>query len=350
MSKSVPAEAIVVDEITVDGKNVQLQNVDLPIHTIELDPDNPRIAHTIEFVAGAEKDAQKRIGELLWSDGDVRDLMRQVEINGGLIERIIVREESRRIVEGNCRTVAYRKLAEKHPNDPRWKKIPARLLPRGIGGRDVAILLGEMHVAGKNKWTAFEKAGHIHKLYKDYALTQEEIAQRLRMSKSKVNQSIKAFEAMRGKLLPSYPGAATVRKFSHLEEFYKKAELRDWAASRTDAVDLLVKWIGTDKLKRGVQVRELPAIVASDEAIDALTNDGFEAALKVVSDDDPTLGSKLFKQMKEMTDALRTARLDDIDRVRKRRGASSARQIVADLSDALRRFRELAGVVAQQEE
>jgi hypothetical protein len=349
VSRSTPAEAIVVDEITVDGKNVQLQNVDLPILGVSLDPNNPRIAHTIEFGASAEKDSQKRIAELLWGDPDVRDLMRQVEINGGLIERIIVREDDRMVVEGNCRTVVYRKLADKHPRDPRWKKIPARLLPAGIGGRDVAILLGEMHVAGKNQWSPFEKAGHIHKLTKDYGLTQEEIAQRLRMSKSKVNQCIKAFETMKDKLLPAHPGTATVRKFSYLEEFYKKQELRDWVASRTDGVDLLVGWLGTNKLTLGTQVRDLPAIVSNEEATQALTKHGFEAAMRIVSDDDPSLGSKLFRQMKDMTDALRTARLDDIDRVRQARGAASARQIVEDLSDSLQRFRELAGMSGKED-
>lgn len=344
MTKSAAADQIVVDEITVDGKNVQLQNVDLPVHTIALDPKNPRIAHTIALGVSPEKDVQKQIAELLWSDGDVRDLMRQVEINGGLIERIIVREKDRRVVEGNCRTVVYRKLAEKHPRDPRWKKIPARLLPLGFEGRDVAILLGEMHVAGKNQWSPFEKAGHIHKLSRDFALTQEEIAQRLRMSKSKVNQSIRAFETMLTKLLPSHPGPASVRKFSYLEEFYKKPELRDWASSRADAVDLFVTWLGTNKLTQGMQVRQLHKIVANEDAIEALTTDGFEAALKIVSDDDPSLGSKLFRQMKEMTEALRTARLDDIDRVRRARGASSARQIVDDLTRSLERFRELAGM------
>ena len=49
---------------------------------------------------------QKKLEALLWEDADVRDLYRQVLINKGLVERIIVRQDGK-VVEGNCRTVVY---------------------------------------------------------------------------------------------------------------------------------------------------------------------------------------------------------------------------------------------------
>jgi len=146
---AISAVPLVVDEITLDGKRVQVQSVDLPLDQVTLDPRNPRIANTVSISISEEGAAlQRRLEALLWEDGDVRDLYRQVLINKGLVERIIVRQDGK-VVEGNCRTVVYRKLREKQPNERRWKNIPARLLPPDIGDRDVAILLGEMHVAGK---------------------------------------------------------------------------------------------------------------------------------------------------------------------------------------------------------
>jgi len=190
-SRRPEAQVVEVDEITLDGKSVRVRNVDLPLDRVSLDPSNPRIANT--FAIGPTKDVaslQKKLENLLWEDDDVRDLYRQVQINKGLIERIIVREDGT-VVEGNCRTVVYRKLSEKEPTVSLWKAIPARVLPEDIRDREIAILLGEMHVAGKNTWTPFEKAGHVYRLHKNFALTQDEIAQRLRMSKSKVNQLIR---------------------------------------------------------------------------------------------------------------------------------------------------------------
>lgn len=345
MSRSVaiPTVPLVVDEITLDGKRVQVQSVDLPLDQVTLDPRNPRIANTVSISISDEGEAlQRRLEALLWDDDDVHDLYRQVLINGGLVERIIIRQDGR-VVEGNCRTVVYRKLREKQPSDRRWRSIPARLLPADIGDRDVAILLGEMHVAGKNTWTPFEKAGHVYRMHNDFALIQDEIAVRLRMSKSKVNQLIRAFDMMKNKYLQKYPGPASSRKFSYFEELFKKPPLRDWIMSTPGAEAMFVDWVGTGKLDQGIQVRELPSILEDEDAVKTLTLEGFAAAQRLLSEDNPAITSKLFRRMVDMTEALKKAQLDDIQRVRKS-GGSRARKIVDELSESLMHFRELCGV------
>lgn len=339
----VPAVPLVVDEITLDGKRVQVQSVDLPLDQVKLDPRNPRIANTVSLsISDVGQPLQRKLEALLWEDGDVRDLYRQVLINKGLVERIIVRQDGS-VVEGNCRTVVYRKLRENQPSERRWHRIPARLLPADIGDRDVAILLGEMHVAGKNTWTPFEKAGHVYRMHNDFALIQDEIAQRLRMSKSKVNQLIRAFDVMKNKYLPRYPGPASSRKFSYFEELFKKPSLREWVSSTPGAEDLFVNWVGTGKLDQGIQVRELPSILEDEDAVRMLTLEGFAAAQRLMAEDNPAITSKLFRRMVDMTEALRKAQLDDIQRVRKS-GNSKARKIVDELSDSLMHFLELCGI------
>lgn len=337
------APPLIVDEITLDGRKVQVQNVDLPLDDVKLDPKNPRIANTVAISSNEEGPAlQKELENLLWEDVDVRDLYRQVLINKGLVERIIVRQDGT-AVEGNCRTVVYRKLRAKFPAEARWKHIPARLLPSDIGNREIAILLGEMHVAGKNTWTPFEKAGHVYRLHKDFALTQDEIAQRLRMSKSKVNQLIRAFDAMKNRFLPEFPGIMNIRKFSYFEELYKNPTLRDWIASTPDAEAQFANWVGENRLSQGIHVRALPKILENEEAVKALTIDGFAAAQRVIAEDNPEVTSKLFQRMVEMTEALRKAQLDDIQRVR-RGGNPKAREIVQDMRKALTHFLELCEI------
>lgn len=344
MSKTATSTApLVVDEITLDGKRVQVRSVDLPLDHVMLDPRNPRIANTASISISERGEAlQRKLEALLWQDDDVRDLYRQVLINQGLVERIIVREDGS-VVEGNCRTVVYRKLREKQPSESRWHNIPARILPPDIGDRDIAILLGEMHVAGKNTWTPFEKAGHVYRMHNDFALVQDEIAVRLRMSKSKVNQLIRAFDMMKNQYVPKYPGPASSRKFSYFEELFKKPPLREWVSSTPGAEDLFVTWVGTGKLDQGVQVRDLPSILEDEDAVKVLTSDGFAAAQRLLAEDNPAITSKLFRRMVEMTESLRKAQLDDIQRVRKSR-SSKARRIVDDLSESLTHFIELCGI------
>ncbi len=336
-------ERLVVDEITLEGRKVQVQNVDLPLDDVRLDPKNPRIANTVAISITLEGAAlQKKLEDLLWDDSDVHDLYRQVFINKGLVERIIVRQDGT-AVEGNCRTVVYRKLREKFKTEPRWQRIPARVLPADIGDRDIAILLGEMHVAGKNTWTAFEKGGHIYRLHKDFALTQDEIAQRLRMSKSKVNQVIRAFEVMKNIFLPKYPAPSSIKKYSYFEELYKNPILREWIANEPAAESQFVDWVGKGLLPLGSNVRELPALLESEIAIKVLSKDGFAAAQRSIAEDNPEATSKLFRRMVEMTEALKKAQLDDIQRVR-RPGATKARRITKELNEALGNFMELCDI------
>src|SRR5688572_23853018 len=109
-----------VDEITLEGRKVRVWNVDLPLDDVQLDAANPRIANSVAVSAPKNMESlQTELEGILWDDPDVRDLYRQVLINKGLIERIIVREDGR-VVEGNCRTVVYRKLRKAQPAEPLW--------------------------------------------------------------------------------------------------------------------------------------------------------------------------------------------------------------------------------------
>lgn len=339
--------AELVDEITLDQKRVLVRSVDLPLAQVHLDPRNPRVANTVrvaDFGQGAQ--LQRRLSDLLWQDQDVRALFQSVRQNKGLIERIIVRPDGT-VAEGNCRTVVYNKLAEAFPSDPTWKSIPARVLPDDISERQVAVLLGELHVGGKNKWTAFEKAGHIYELYERHGLTQDDIAKLLKTSKTAVNHNIRAFSAMRERYLEKYSGVGAVHKFTHFLELYKSPELREWVASDDSALDEFVTWVGDEVLPKGTDVRELVEIVKSPPALRAFRERGFEGARQVLELDKPELTSELFRQMLEMTQALDTARMPDVLRVRKDT-SGSAKRIVRDLRDSLGRFIEMCDGVDKE--
>ena len=338
-SKSPTVVVEQVDEIVLAGVKVQVRSQELPLDSLKLDSTNPRVANTVAASQYSERDAQQRLANLLWEDSDVHDLYRSVLANKGLIERIIVRSNSV-VAEGNCRTVVYRKLRENFPNDATWWTIPARVLPADITDRQVAILLGELHVGGKNEWSPFEKAGHIHTLFTQHGMVQEEIAKLLRTSKTAINHNFRAFDAMKNKYLRAFPGPGAVRKFSYFLELYKKPELREWVSRSPEALDDFVQWVGKSKIARGEDVRELVDIVTNPRALAAFKAQGRDGALKILEQDRPERTSPLFKLMVEMTRALEDARLDDIQRVRKDK-TGAAKTIVRNLKQSLERFADL---------
>lgn len=326
-----------VDEITLDQKRVIVRSVDLPLDVVKLDPRNPRIANTARVNNfGSSGEQQQELTELLWSDPDVRALYQSVRQNKGLVERIIVRADGI-VAEGNCRTVVYKKLALATPGDPTWQRIPARVLPAEISERQLAVLLGELHVGGKNKWSAFEKAGHIYELFETHGLTQDEIAKLLKTSKTAVNHSTRAFSAMKDSYLPKFGGVGAVHRFTHFLELYKQPDLREWVMAEDKALSEFVDWVGSGRLPKAADVRELVDIVKSPPALTAFRQSGFEGARSVLELDQPELASELFKQMVEMTNALEAARLPDIQRVRKD-SVGGAKRVVRNLRDSLDRF------------
>lgn len=342
---AVAGEPELYDEITLDKGRVIVRCVNLPLSAVKLDPANPRVANTVAVSSfGSGDEQQRRLADLLWADADVRSLYQSVQANHGLIERIIVRHDGV-IAEGNCRTVVYNKLAANAPDDPNWQRIPARVLPEDITERQVSILLGELHVGGKNKWSAFEKAGHIHKMSTEFGLTQEEIARLLKMSKTAVNYHSRAFAAMKDKYLPKFPGTGAVHKFSYFLELYKQEELRDWIKTDILALDDFVQWVGTERIAKGADVRELGEIVANKDALAAMRTRGPDAARAALESAQPELTSELFKLMIEMTNALDGARLNDVQRIRKD-NVGSARKIVRDLQESLERFTDLCGDIS----
>jgi hypothetical protein len=333
-----------VDEIVLGGARVLIRGQNVDLDAIKLDPTNPRIANSVAATSpGPEASAQRELADLLWADPDVHNLYRSVLENKGLVERIIIRSNSV-VAEGNCRTVVYQKLRQNFPDDPRWRTIPARVLPEDISERQVATLLGELHVGGKNEWSPFEKAGHIHKLISQHGLAQDEVAKLLRTSKTAINHNFRAFEVMKDRYLRAFSGPGAVRKFSYFLELFKKPELRAWATETPGAVDDFVQWVGKEKIARGEHVRELQDIVTNSRALAAFKDQGREAALKVLERDRPELTSPLFKLMIDMTQAINDARLDEIQRVRKDK-SGGARAIVRGLHESLERFVDLCGGV-----
>lgn len=327
-----------VDEMVLGGKKVRVLSAELPLDNVYLDPTNPRIANTVSLSRFNEQELDVKLAELLWQDRDLQDLYRSVHANNGLVERIIVRNNYV-VAEGNCRTVVYRKLREAEPKNPAWRSISARVLPDDITDRQVAILLGELHVGGKNAWSPFEKAGHMHELFHEHGLVQDEIAKLLRTSKTSVNHNIRTFDAMK-RYMVAFPGPGAVRKFSYFLELYKKPVLRDWVTRNPEALDDFVNWVGTGRLEKGVEVRDLADIVTNKRALAAFGQGGRSEAMKVLEEEKPERVSPLFRLMVEMSAALRDARLDDIQRVRKDR-SGAAKSIVRDLKSNFDRFVDL---------
>jgi len=166
----------------------------LQLAKLKLDPHNVRFHHRIPRLNDAQMEKE------IWEEDDTKRLHREVLASRGLSEPPIV-SSSLVVLEGNRRVVCYRKLRERThsgdiPDVPQglWDTLACYVLPADTPEKDIAILLGRLHVSGKKEWVALNQAAHIYELANKYATTQNEIRDYLSMSKSTVNKMVNAYK------------------------------------------------------------------------------------------------------------------------------------------------------------
>src|SRR6266446_1662974 len=246
------------ESLTINGKNVAHSRTSLPLSSLELDPANPRI----QFLMGQRGTSvsQAELYTILWEKDAVKALANSILQNGGVYESIIVQRDGKkfRVREGNCRVAASRHLSEQRPNDTRFKTIPALVFDAELSEEDLAILLADMHVAGKIRWDAYEQAKHVHDLHTLYGKTYEWLSNHLRLSKSKIIELLSAYGAT-SEFLAAHPAPGNVRKFSLFHELMRKKDLRQSFDEEPQFKHKFHKWLLDDRLTDSKQVRGLPA-------------------------------------------------------------------------------------------
>ncbi|MFC1515550.1 hypothetical protein ACFL7E_02185 [Thermodesulfobacteriota bacterium] len=321
------------------GTRVEVQLADVSLDSLRLDRNNPRINYKL-ISRGISNPSQKDLIDLLWEEGEVKRLKRSIQTTGGLIEAIIIQGSDGTVLEGNCRTVCFHKLQEQFPDDELWKKVRARILPPGIDRQQANILLGELHIAGKNEWRAFEQAAHLYEMnQRDFGL--KDLAEMYRKSKSTIQAKIKAYTLMNEHYLPQTEAdVSALDMWSYFEEFYKRVKPKADETGMEQEQDF-VRWMLDGKFKKGEQVRWLPNILADEKALAKLKEEDAPAAWDIVQEESPELSSKLFKAIVTSTQILRDAPLSEVKAVKN--GDAARLKKLKELQDAINTFMQQAG-------
>lgn len=319
-------------DFTVERKRV-------PIDWLKLDPDNQRISYQLNLLRKEGKGyTDQEIHGLLWSMDAVKNLYQSVLQNGGLIEDPFVRNDGI-VVEGNSRTVVMRELHKKFSGDERFANLYVRILPPNATDEQIITLLGEMHIAGKIEWQAYEKAEYIWKMTKEYAKTYDFLAAHLRMSRSKISQNLGAYEETKTYLSENNDPNG-IRRFTHFEEFMKKRELRERRENNPKFIKDFRKWVAEGKFPDSRDVRKLPDILDNPKAFEAFKRNNTQAAEMVLNKEDPARSSDLYFSIEGTTRQLRNIPLAEIKELEA--GNSTKVKKISELHDALKEVAAIA--------
>jgi hypothetical protein len=325
----------------LQGKQIPFDRGSVSIAQCQLDPRNPRIQYLVGQRAAALK--QNELDELVWEKDAVKALSQSIFQNGGVYDHVIVQRKGDvyLVREGNCRLVACRHLLEQYPNDPRFMTMPAMIFDVDLTEEDLAVLLADMHVAGKIRWDAYEQAKHVYDLFHLYGKTYDWLSSHLRLSKSKINELLFAYRAT-SEFLSVHPAPGNVKKFSLFYELMKKKDLRKRYDEDLTFKQTFQRWLADGRINDSKQVRDLPLVLANNEATKALDTLGFAEASKVLIQNDPSLESDLFRSVKTATERLKAAPASDIQDLKS--GNVQKLLMLRNLQRAIQDLATLAGV------
>lgn len=299
------------DRIRIQDRDVPFERARLAVDQLTLDPRNPRIQYLIG--RQAEPITDKRLDDLLWAKDQVKALAQSIRQNGGVYDPLIVQKlDGRYIVrEGNSRTVATRHLRDQYPTDDRFFTVPAMVFDEALNEDDLAVLLADMHVAGKIRWDAYEQAKHVSTLYEVHGKTYDWLANHLRLSKSKITQQLKAYKWTTD-YLDGRPDQRNLDKFTFFQELARKKDLAQRYTDDLEFQQQFKQWLADACLTDSRQVRELDRILENAQAVRVLGESGYSAAVTVLIREDPSLGSDLYDAVKRAAERLTKAPADEI--------------------------------------
>jgi hypothetical protein len=284
MTKS---RASVVYTRNIQGVRVPLQLIEVDPDKVKLDTTNPRLSFSMGQLSKVERN-DPAATLLLTSQEDTEGLKRSIILSGGVQEPVYLRHDYT-VAEGNRRVVAMRAAKEENPDDAKFKRMPAWLIPKDVSEETIQDLLNEIHLGSVRGWAPYEKALQMRGLLK-VGLIEEEVAERYRMTAAEVRQQIAAADMMDKQYFPITKDPKDPQhraKFSYFLEFLKNGRLRAHAETIRDLPARFSKWVRDDKIPTGAKVRRLPKILDIDEAIKLLEISGFDAADEFVAKQNP---------------------------------------------------------------
>jgi len=306
-----------IHEIVVNGQKIQTTTEEIDIFKLKYWKENPRVNAIIKQKYRDTNISDKYIEKELWEKDSVKDLFKDIEKHGGLIDEILVKNNI--VLEGNSRLCAYRRLYKKakQKNDEdemlKWSYIRAKIIPSETSNEVVFSILGTWHIKGKTKWDTYEKAAYLKRMNTVYGYTFKKIADSISQTEKFVKEHIKAHDLM------VENNVYTLEKFSYFYELVKNKQVKELALKEPTIIPNTIQAIKEDRFKRGEEIRHLPKVLKDKKAkteffVDKLD---FSDALETTKNRHPEHADSFFNNIKKTTRMLQSCTVKRIEEIKK---------------------------------
>lgn len=186
--------------ISIMGDSVPAQHQEMNIWELSFLSDNPRVYAAIKeiesFSSLTTDEQQHCIYKRILQEPSVKNLIPEIKRDGGLQEPIIVRYDTRQVIEGNSRLAVYRKLySDTHENE-QWRSIRC-LVVKSLTDDQQTRLLGQTHLRGKTEWSAHAKALFCYRWVEEKKKEEAELAKLSGFTANEIKKHAKAIKLMK---------------------------------------------------------------------------------------------------------------------------------------------------------
>ena len=185
--------------IAIMKQHILARHERMAIDQLQFLPDNPRVYAAIremsDFAGLTPEEKQIRIYERLLREPSIRNLIREIKRDGGLQEPIIVRHDTRQVIEGNSRLAAYRKL-QKDTEEDQWDYIRC-LVVSTLTDDQQTRLLGQVHLHGRTEWSAYAKALFCFRWIEEDQKEVSTLAELSGLTAAEINKNVRSVQLMK---------------------------------------------------------------------------------------------------------------------------------------------------------
>lgn len=290
------------DALTVGNKEIVVQREEVEVTKLNFYLENPRIYDSVRVAIDGKAPTQEEIKKILVKTEDVKTLRKDIEMNGGLIEPVIVRRDNLQVIEGNRRLAAYLDLHQKNPSISQWEKIKCVVI-QDCTDSDINAILGQFHLQGKKGWKPYEQAGFIYRRRKNDGRTVNQISKELGITKNRVNNFINVYSFMQ-----KHGEGKEFGRWSYYDAYLNlratkgKASVKQARSENPKMDEIIVEKIRNGEIEKAMHLRDrLPYIVANKKAFrsflreDSTFDESWERVRKSGSTDDFVERIKTFR-------------------------------------------------------
>ena len=187
------------ETISIMGEEVPAKRDLIEIDQLEFLPDNPRVYAVIrdmdDFNDLTVEEQQNRIYKQMLQEQSVKKLRPQIKRDGGLQEPIIVRWDTKRVIEGNSRLAVYRNLSEDSEGE-RWTRIKC-LVVSSLTDDQQTRLLGQAHLHGRTEWSRYAKALFCFRWVEEEQKDMATLSTISGISRAEISKNVKVIQLMK---------------------------------------------------------------------------------------------------------------------------------------------------------